>query len=189
MEAGRIVIGVTGGIAAYKAPGVIRRLREAGHEVKVVATEAAFRFVPEETLAVAAGTPIHTDRTWWERSGRVEHVSLARWADLIVVAPATADSIAKAAVGLGDDLLSATILAGAKRVLWAPAMNPEMWSSPSTLRNVETLEGWNHRFVGPAEGLMASAEEVPGVGRLADEAEIVSAVAEAMSAETASRNP
>ena len=142
-----VLVGITGGIAAYKAPGVIRRLREAGYEAKVVATEAAFRFV-------------------------------ARWADLVLVAPATADSMARAAIGLGDDLLSATILAGAKRVLWAPAMNPEMWSSPATVRNVETLKGWGHRFVGPAEGLMASTEEQPGAGRLADEAEIVAAVEE-----------
>lgn len=169
-------MGVTGGIAAYKAPGVIRRLKEAGHEVRVVATGAAFRFVPEETLAVAAGGPVHTDTTWWERSGRIEHVSLARWADLVLVAPATADAMARAAMGLGDDLLSATVLAGAKKVLWAPAMNPEMWANPSTARNVETLKGWGHRFVGPAEGLMASAEELPGVGRLAEEVEIVAAV-------------
>ncbi len=180
-----MIVGVTGGIAAYKAPGVIRRLREAGHEVKVIATEAASHFVPEETLAVAAGEPIHTEETWWERSGRVEHVSLARWADLVLVAPATADAMARAAIGLGDDLLSATILAGAKRVLWAPAMNPEMWSSPSTTRNVETLKGWGHGFVGPSEGLMASTEELPGVGRLADEAEIVAAVTGALSRITA----
>jgi phosphopantothenoylcysteine decarboxylase/phosphopantothenate--cysteine ligase len=91
--------------------------------------------------------------------------------------------MARAAIGLGDDLLSATILAGAKGVLWAPAMNPEMWSSPATRRNIETLKGWGHRFVGPAEGPMASAHEEPGVGRLADEAEIVAAVEEALSAE------
>ena len=175
MRAAKILLGVTGGIAAYKAPGMIRRLRENGHHVKVVATEAAFRFVPEETLAVAAGGPIHTDRTWWERSGRVEHVSLARWADLVLVAPATADAMARASIGLGDDLLSATVLAGAKDVLWAPAMNPEMWSNPVTVRNVETLKGWGHRFVGPVEGLMASTEELPGAGRLAEEAEIVAA--------------
>jgi len=176
VEGGRkILVGVTGGIAAYKAPGVIRRLRESGHEVKVAATEAAFRFVPEETLSIAAGDRVHTDRTWWEHSGRVEHVSLARWADLVLVAPATADSMARAAIGLGDDLLSATILAGAERVLWAPAMNPEMWSNPATARNAETLGSWGHSFVGPAEGLLASAEERPGVGRLADEAEIVAA--------------
>jgi phosphopantothenoylcysteine synthetase/decarboxylase len=84
----KVLVGVTGGIAAYKAPGVIRRLREAGHEVKTVATEAAFRFVPEETLSIATGEGVYTDRTWWERSGRVEHVSLARWADLVLVAPA-----------------------------------------------------------------------------------------------------
>ena len=173
-----ILVGITGGIAAYKAPGVIRRLREAGHGVKVVATEAAFRFIPEVTLSVAAGSPVHTDATWWERSGRVEHVSLARWADLVLIAPATADSMARAAIGLGDDLLSATILAGAKRVLWAPAMNPEMWSSPATVRNVETLKNWGHSFVGPEKGLMASADEQPGAGRLADEAEIVEAVRE-----------
>ena len=176
----KVVVGVTGGIAAYKAPAVIRRLRDASHEIKAVATEAAFRFIPEETLAIAAGGSVHTDETWWEHSGRVEHVALARWADLVLVAPATADAMARAAIGLGDDLLSATILAGAKRVLWAPAMNPEMWSSPATRRNVETLGGWGHRFVGPGEGLMASAEEEPGVGRLADEAEIVAAVEEAL---------
>lgn len=175
-----ILVGVTGGIAAYKAPGVIRRLREAGYEVKVAATEAAFRFIPEETLAIAAGEPVRTDETWWEESGRVEHVSLARWADLVLVAPATADAMARAAIGLGDDLISATILAGARRVLWAPAMNPEMWSSPATRRNVETLKGWGHRFVGPEEGAMASTEEMPGVGRLAEEAEIAAAVGKAL---------
>jgi phosphopantothenoylcysteine decarboxylase/phosphopantothenate--cysteine ligase len=156
-----VLVGVTGGIAAYKAPGVIRRLREADHEVKIVATEAAFRFIPEETLAVAAGGDVHTDKTWWERSGKVEHVSLARWADL--------------------DLLCATILAGAKRVLWAPAMNPEMWESPATRRNVETLRSWGHRFVGPAEGPMASAQEEPGLGRLAEEPQIVAAVEKVLS--------
>lgn len=176
----KILVGVTGGIAAYKAPGVIRRLRESGHEVRVAATEAAFRFIPEETLSIAAGEPIHTDETWWKSSGRVEHVGLARWADLVVVVPATADAMARAAIGLGDDLLSATVLAGAKKVLWAPAMNPEMWKSPATVRNVEILKGWSHRFVGPAEGLMASAEEEPGVGRLAEEADIVAAVREAL---------
>ena len=181
--AGKVLVGVTGGIAAYKVPGVIRRLREAGHEVKTVATEAAFRFIPEETLAIAAGESVHTDKTWWEQSGRVEHVSLARWADLVVVAPATADAMARAAIGLGDDLLCATILAGAKKVLWAPAMNPEMWNSPATRRNVATLKSWGHRFVGPTEGLMASAEEQPGVGRLAEEAEIVAAVQRILSDE------
>lgn len=181
-EAKKVLVGVTGGIAAYKAPGVIRRLREAGYEVKVAATEAAFRFVPEETLSIAAGDRVHTDATWWEESGRVEHVGLARWADLVLVAPATADALARAAIGLGDDLLSATILAGAKRVLWAPAMNPEMWTSPATRRNVETLRGWGHGFVGPEEGQMASSEEEPGVGRLAEEAHIVSAVEEILSA-------
>ena len=178
-----VLVGITGGIAAYKAPGVIRRLREAGHEVRVVATEAAFRFIPEETLSIAAGDHVHTDATWWEHSGRVEHVSLARWSDLVLVAPATADSMARAAIGLGDDLLSATILAGARAVLWAPAMNPEMWSNPATVRNVETLKSWGHRFVGPAEGLMASAEEEPGLGRLADETDIVAAAEAALSSD------
>ncbi|MDQ4106498.1 MAG: hypothetical protein M3157_04900 [Actinomycetota bacterium] len=177
----KILVGVTGGIAAYKTPGVIRRLRESGYDVRVAVTEAAFRFIPEETLAIAAGAPVRTDETWWEESGRVEHVSLARWADLVLIAPATADAMARAAIGLGDDLLSAVILAGAKRVLWAPAMNPEMWSSPATRRNVETLESWGHRFVGPEEGVMASSEEEPGVGRLADEAEIVAATERVLS--------
>ena len=181
-DAAKILVCVTGGIAAYKAPSVIRRLRESNYTLKTAATPAAFRFIPEETLAIATGAPIHTDETWWERSGRVEHVALARWADLVLIAPATADSMARAAIGLGDGLVSATILAGAKNVLWAPAMNPEMWSNSATVRNVETLKSWGHRFVGPAEGLMASTDEVPGVGRLADEAEIVAAVEEALDA-------
>jgi phosphopantothenoylcysteine decarboxylase/phosphopantothenate--cysteine ligase len=137
--------------------------------VRAAATEAAFRFIPEETLAIAAGDHVHTDETWWERTGRVEHVSLARWADLVLVAPATADAMARAAVGLGDDL--------------APAMNPEMWSNPATARNVEILKSWGHLFVGPAEGLMASAQEQPGVGRLADEAEIVASAEAALSSQ------
>ena len=177
----KILVGVTGGIAAYKVPGVIRRLREAGHEVNAIATEAAFHFIPEETLSIATGGQVHTEKTWWEQSGRVEHVALARWADLVLVAPATADAMARAAIGLGDDLLSATILAGARKVLWAPAMNPEMWSNPATKRNVEVLKGWGHSFVGPAEGAMASAEEEPGVGRLAEESEIMAAVEETLS--------
>jgi phosphopantothenoylcysteine decarboxylase/phosphopantothenate--cysteine ligase len=177
----KVLVGVTGGVAAYKVPAIIRRLRETSYEVKIVATEAAFHFIPEETLAIAAGDYVHTTETWWERSGRVEHVSLARWADLVLVAPATADAMARAAIGLGDDLLSATILAGAKRVLWAPAMNPEMWVNPATSRNVETLKSWGHSFIGPAEGPMASAEEEPGVGRLAEEPEIVAAVEKAFS--------
>ena len=177
----KVLVGVTGGIAAYKAPGVIRRLREAGYEVETIATDAAFHFISEETLSIAAGGRVHTDKTWWERSGRVEQVTLARWADLVLVAPATADAMARAAIGLGDDLLSATILAGAKKILWAPAMNPEMWNNPATRRNVETLQSWGHNFIGPAEGAMASAEEEPGVGRLVDEAEIVEAVKKALS--------
>jgi phosphopantothenoylcysteine synthetase/decarboxylase len=177
----KVLVGVTGGIAAYKAPGVIRRLGEEGHEVRTIATEAAFRFIPEETLSIATGEHVHTDRTWWEESGRVEHVSLARWADLLLVAPATADAMARAAIGLGDNLLSATILAGAEKVLWAPAMNPEMWSNPVTQRNVKTLKSWGHTFVGPAKGAMASAEEEPGVGRLVEEEEIVEAAKQVLS--------
>ncbi|MBX6762860.1 MAG: hypothetical protein IRY88_04175 [Rubrobacteraceae bacterium] len=177
----RILVGVTGGIAAYKVPGVIRRLREAGFEVEVVATPGALRFIPEETLAVAAGRRIHTEESWWEATGGIEHVRLARWADLVLVVPATADAIARAAIGLGDDLLSAIILAGAQKVLWAPAMNPEMWKSPATRRNVATLAGWGHSFVGPEEGRMASEEEEPGVGRLSGEQEIVAAVKAALS--------
>ena len=144
---------------------MIRCLIEVGHEVEAAATEATFRFNPGETLSITAGNLIHTDRMWWEHSGRVEHVTLARWADLVLIAPATADSMARAAIGLGDDLNSETILGGAKKILWAPAMNPEMWQSPATKSDVETLKSWAHRFVIPAEGLMASAEEEPRGGR------------------------
>lgn len=173
-----ILVGVTGGVAAYKAPSLIRRLRESGYEVAVICSDAAFRFIPEETLSIAAGKPVHSETTWWSEHGGVEHVELARWADLLVVAPATADAMARTAIGLGEDLISATILAGAERVLWAPAMNPEMWQSPPTRRNAETLKGWGHGFVGPEEGAMASTSEEPGVGRFAEEREILAAVEE-----------
>ena len=132
----KVLIGVTGGIAAYKAPGVIRRLREGARD-QGDSHRCGFPLYPRRNSSIATGeasTPRRPDG----RSGPGEHVSLARWADLFLVAPATADTMARAAIGLGDDLLSATILAGARRVLWAPAMNPEMWSSPVTERNVET---------------------------------------------------
>lgn len=143
-------------------PGLIRCLIEVDHEVEAAATEATFRSIPGETLSITAGNLIHADRTWWEHSGRVEHVTLARLADLVLIAPATADSMARAAIGPGGDLNFATILGSTKKILWAPAMNPEMWQSPATKRDVETLKSWAHRFVIPAEGLMASAEEPRG---------------------------
>ena len=175
-------MGVTGGIAAYKVPSLIRRLKERGHGVEVISTESAFRFIPEETLAIAAGGPIHTERTWWAHTGGVEHVELARWAELLLVAPATADAMARAAIGLGDDLLCATILAGARKVLWAPAMNTEMLENPATRRNMQTLSDWGHGFVGPEEGRLAAESEDPGPGRLACQAAILTAVEEALGA-------
>jgi len=148
--------------------------------VGVISNDAALHFITEETLSIAAGKPVHSDRTWWSEHGGVEHVDLARWANLLLVAPATADAMARAAIGLGEDLISATILAGATRVLWAPAMNPEMWQSPPTRRNAETLKSWGHNFVGPEEGAMASASEDAGLGRLAGEEALLSAVEEAV---------
>ena len=160
-------------------PGLIRCLKEVDHESEAAATEATFRFNPGETLSITAGNLIHTDRTWWEHSGRVEHVTLARWADLVHIAPATADSMARAVIGLGGDLNSATILGGTKKILWAPAMNPEMWQSSATKRDVETLKSWRaslrHSGRG-AHGLRRGGAE----GRAVTEgAEIAAALEEA----------
>lgn len=179
-SAARVLLAVGGGVAAVKSPSIARRLREAGFEVETAATRSALEFVTPLSLAVAGGRPVHTDDSWWAPTGRVEHIELARWADLVVVAPATADLIAATAHGAAPDLVGATLLAGAKRVLWVPAMNTEMWIHPAVRANVARLENWGHRFAGPASGPLASAGEGAGPGRMIEDYEIVAAVRAAL---------
>ncbi|WP_457631685.1 bifunctional phosphopantothenoylcysteine decarboxylase/phosphopantothenate--cysteine ligase CoaBC [Oceanithermus sp.] len=170
---GRVLVAAGGGVAAMKTPFLLRRLREAGYQVRALATERALAFTTETALAVAAGSPVATDAAWFAASGGALHLELARWADLLVVAPATAAGLARAASGLAEDLLTATIAAGVPRVLWAPAMNPEMWHYPATQENVSRLRGWGHGFVGPEHGALAAVGEGAGVGRMSEPETIV----------------
>jgi len=166
----RVLLGITGGVAAYKSAHLARLLTAAGVEVTVVMTESATRFVGPDTFAALTGRPVHT--SLWERPGEVLHVRLAHEADLAIVAPATANLLAKLAHGLADDLLTSTLLEYAGPLVIAPAMHTGMWEHPATRGNVETLEGRGVMFVGPVEGALAHGDS--GVGRLA-EPEVIAA--------------
>ncbi|GAA3591068.1 bifunctional phosphopantothenoylcysteine decarboxylase/phosphopantothenate--cysteine ligase CoaBC [Klugiella xanthotipulae] len=164
-----IVVGITGGIAAYKAVGVIREFVVAGHNVNVIATESALRFVGAPTLEALSRNPLHT--SLFEDVARVRHVSLGQSADLIVIAPATAHTLAKLAVGLADDLLGTTVLASTAPVVLAPAMHTEMWQNPATVANVATLRGRGMHCVGPERGELTGGDV--GLGRMSEPADIV----------------
>lgn len=168
----RIVVGITGGIAAYKAPELVRLLKKAGHEVRCAATEHALEFVTRVTLETVSGAPLYSDLF---ASGHTEHISLKDWGKMLVVAPATANIIGKVASGVADDALSTLLLAfSGKPVIMAPAMNCEMWAHPAVQRNIETLKGWGIRMVGPEEGELACG--VNGMGRMAEPEQIVAAI-------------
>ncbi len=167
-----MLLGVSGGIAAYKAALVARLLKAAGADVAVVLTEAATRFVGADTFSALTGEPAYT--SLWERPGEVLHVRLAREADVVVIVPATANILAKLAHGLADDLLSATVLEATCPVVIAPAMHSGMWEHPATRANVEVLRSRGAEIVGPATGPLAHGDE--GVGRLAEPDDVVDAV-------------
>ncbi|HEY6566255.1 MAG TPA: bifunctional phosphopantothenoylcysteine decarboxylase/phosphopantothenate--cysteine ligase CoaBC [Actinomycetota bacterium] len=169
----RILLGVTGGVAAYKAAHLVRLLTGAGHDVTVVMTDAATRFVGPDTFAALTGHAVHT--SLWERPGEVLHVRLAHDADLVVVAPATANLLAKLAAGLADDLLTSTLLETRAPVMIAPAMHSGMWEHPATQGNVHTLKTRGVTFVGPVDGALAHGDS--GMGRLAEPEDIAAAVA------------
>jgi phosphopantothenoylcysteine decarboxylase/phosphopantothenate--cysteine ligase len=171
----RILLVMSGGIAAYKSLDLIRRLRERGAEVRPVMTAGAQQFVTPLAVGALSGGHVYTDLFSREDEQDVGHIRLARDCDLIVVAPATADLMAKMANGLADDLASTVLLATDRPVLLAPAMNPKMWSHPATRRNVETLRGDGLAFVGPNAGEMAEGGEA-GLGRMAEPLEIAAAV-------------
>jgi phosphopantothenoylcysteine decarboxylase / phosphopantothenate---cysteine ligase len=166
-----VLLGVSGGVAAYKAALVARLLKTAGADVRVVLTEAATRFVGADTFAALTGEPAYT--SLWERPGEVLHVRLAREADVAIVAPATANTLAKLALGHADDLLSAALLEATCPVVVAPAMHSGMWEHPATQANVETLRARGAVVVGPATGPLAHGDE--GVGRLAEPDDVVAA--------------
>jgi phosphopantothenoylcysteine decarboxylase/phosphopantothenate--cysteine ligase len=166
-----VVVGITGGIAAYKAVGVVRALVLAGHDVHVVATENALRFVGRPTLEAISRNLVHSDL--YEGVAEVRHVAIGQAADLIVVAPATANTIAKIASGFADDLLGNTILASTAPLVIAPAMHTEMWNNPATVANVATLRERGIHVVGPASGQLTGADSGPG--RMVEPDEIVAA--------------
>lgn len=171
----RILLIISGGIAAYKAPDLIRRLRERGAHVRPLMTAAAQQFVTALTIGAVAADHVYTDLFSREDEQDVGHIRLARDADLIVVAPATAGLIAKMANGIADDLASAALLARKIPVLVAPAMNPAMWENPATKRNRLTLEKDGVHFIGPEKGEMAESGEA-GLGRMSEPLAIVAAI-------------
>ena len=164
----RIIVGVAGGIAAYKAATVVRQLTEAGHSVRVVPTESALRFIGAATFEALSGNPVHTGV--WDDVHEVPHVRYGQEADLVVVAPATADLLARAVAGRADDLLTATLLTARCPVMFAPAMHTEMWFHPATVDNVETLRRRGAIVLEPASGRLTGADT--GAGRLPEAEEI-----------------
>ncbi|RFA14747.1 phosphopantothenoylcysteine decarboxylase [Subtercola boreus] len=166
-----IVVGITGGIAAYKAIGVVRGFVLAGHSVQVIATEHALRFVGKPTLEAISRNTVHTDL--YEGVAEVRHVALGQAADLIVIAPTTANTLAKLAAGLADDLLGNTVLASTAPVLLAPAMHTEMWQNAATVANTALLRSRGYRFIGPAVGQLTGTDSGPG--RMSEPDEIVAA--------------
>jgi phosphopantothenoylcysteine decarboxylase / phosphopantothenate---cysteine ligase len=179
METGRnlrILLGVGGGIAAYKSCELVRRLRDAGCEVRVVMTRAATSFVTPLTFQALSGQPVRTDLLDAEAESGMDHITLARWADRVVVAPATADLMARLAAGLADDLLTTLCLATEAPVLLAPAMNRMMWAHSATQANHRLLEARGVRMIGPESGAQACGEQ--GAGRMAEPETILRALLE-----------
>ena len=165
----RIVVGVSGSISAYKATFIIRQLRAAGHEVKVVASAAALKFIGESTLAALSGAPVASQL--FSDAGAVEHVAIAEWAQLLLIAPASADLIAKLAVGRADDMLTTTALTTTAPIVISPAMHTQMWQHPATVANVETLRVRGVKVIEPASGRLTGKDFGPG--RLPEPEQIV----------------
>ena len=180
LQGRRILLVVGGGVAAYKALELVRLLAKAGASVSPVLTRAGEKFVTPLSLSALCDEAVRQDLFSLTEEGQMGHIELSRAADLVVVAPATADLIGKAASGLGDDLASTLLLATDKRVLMAPAMNVRMWLHPAVQANVAALKARGTLFVGPADGEMACGEYGPG--RLAEPPQILEAIAQALDA-------
>ena len=176
-EPRRILLGVCGGVAVYKAAELVRELQRRGAVVRVMMTQAAQEFVRPLTFAALTGHKVYTGM--WDSpadQAAMEHIEQAQWAEVLLIAPATAHTLARLSAGLADDLLSTTYLATQARVVLAPAMNVNMWNHPATRSNLETLERRGHRIVAPGSGYLACG--MTGDGRLADPEAIVQAVLE-----------
>ncbi|MEM9314991.1 MAG: bifunctional phosphopantothenoylcysteine decarboxylase/phosphopantothenate--cysteine ligase CoaBC [Pseudomonadota bacterium] len=158
----RVLLAVCGGIAAYKSAELVRALQENGAEVRVLMTRGAREFITPLTLQALSGHPVHDSLLDEEAERAMGHIELARWADLVLIAPATADCIARLVAGRADDLLGAVVLASKAPLLLAPAMNQQMWKAQATQDNLETLRRRDVRFIGPAEGEQACGDIGPG---------------------------
>ena len=169
-----VLVGVSGGIAAYKSAELVRQLRQLGATVRVIMTRGAREFITELTLQALSGNQVHTELLDTEAELGMSHIELARWADVLVVAPATADLLARLAAGRADDLLTTVALATAAPLLLAPAMNQQMWRDQATAANVATLAARGHALVGPASGEQACGDVGPG--RMEEPAVIAAAV-------------
>ena len=170
-----IVLGVTGGIAAYKAVALASQLVAQAAQVRVVMTENAMHLVGPKSFQAVTGTPVYTDL--WGQGGdqSMEHIALSEWADLVVVAPATANILGKVSQGICDDLLSTLLCAcWAKPAVLAPAMNSQMWGNPAVQRNVKTVREMGFRLIGPETGRLACGTQGPG--RMAEPAQILTAI-------------
>ncbi|MCY3769167.1 MAG: bifunctional phosphopantothenoylcysteine decarboxylase/phosphopantothenate--cysteine ligase CoaBC [Gammaproteobacteria bacterium] len=166
----RIILGITGGIAAYKSPDLVRRLIERGAEVRVVMSRAAMEFITPLTLQAVSGHPVHQHLLDSDAESGMGHIELARWAEIILIAPATAHFMAKIVHGEADDLLSALVVASEATLAIAPAMNRQMWQNPATRNNLKTLVDRGVSIIGPGEGDQACGEV--GVGRMTEPDEI-----------------
>ena len=173
----RVLLGMTGGIAAYKAAELVRRLRDAGAEVRVVMTESAGRFVTALTFQALSGNPVRS--SLWDEGAEAAmgHIELARWAEEVLIAPASADTIARLAQGRADDLLSTLVLASSAPLSVAPAMNQQMWAHPATRANIDLLRQRGVRVLGPASGSQACGDV--GDGRMLEPDDIVQALLQA----------
>lgn len=169
----RVLLGISGGIAAYKTPDLVRKLKQAGAEVEVIMTDSAEQFVTRMSLQTVSGKPPHCNLFTSEHADTMQHISLARWADLILLAPATADLMARLVSGRADDLLSCVCLACSDdtQTMLAPAMNTVMWNNAATRANAAQLQQQGWHFAGPASGDQACGEV--GVGRMLEPAELV----------------
>lgn len=185
MGQGRVLVGVCGGVAAYKTAVLVSQLAQAGYQVRVVMTNSASQFIGESTLAALSGQPVVRDM-FDQAFPLGPHIELARWADLLCVAPATANFLAKAAQGLADDLLSTLYLCFEGPVLLAPAMNCEMWAKPAVQRNVQQLQEDGVTLVGPQTGWLSC--RVQGLGRMSEPVEIAEAIARKISETVAGEN-
>ncbi len=177
-----IVLGVTGGIAAYKSAEIVSRLRHLGANVHVIMTRNAAEFVAPLTFQTLSGNPVAEDTFQHVESWNVEHVALAKLADVFVIAPATANILAKMASGIADDMLSTTVLATKAPILAAPAMNTGMWTAAATQQNVRTLTSRGVRFIGPDEGILACGDS--GAGRMSEPEAVVEAIAALLNQKT-----